>query len=366
MKRILHFTVFPVVLLTLFVGCSSNDPKKVTPSPDKLEEIDKTFVAHIKHAEDETAKNTIWRGYDYSTFPQYFIYRDKNKQTKRGLLINPHKTISGATRITDATAKDVAVFRYDAEMAKLSDDLKKGNDLFTFSYKVSGSGYYGQVYDDEGIAYNGSSSIELAVHEVFHKYQDKWKSASGHVQDEANYPINNQLLPLQLLTMEIAKRLPAETNQATLDDYLAMYVAIRSEEIKLDTSPKKLVKNMANWQENYEGTAKYVEYMVSKDLFSDFAKSFEVTSTESMKTKSDMRGYFAWGIWYYTGASVTHLLKSKGVNVEAAVEEGKTLYDLASETLNLTDAQKAVALQKAKDVFGWSNLVTESNRLLAL
>jgi hypothetical protein len=189
----------------------------------------------------------------------------------------------------------------------------------------------------------------------------------GAIQDEDNYPINNQLLPLQLMTLAISKKFPTETNAENITKFLSMYVAIRSKEMELDPTSNKLVKNMANPQEQGEGTAKYVDYEIGKQLFTNFDETYDVTSTESITTKSEVRSYFAWGIWYYTGASVVYMLKQKGVDVETEVKNGKTLYDIANETVNLTDAQKETFLDQAKSEFNYNTtIMTETDRLLGL
>jgi len=148
---------------------------------------------------------------------------------------------------------------------------------------------------------------------------------------------------------------------------LSMYIAIRSKEIEVDPSSKKLVKNMANSQEVSEGTAKYVDYTLSKDLFENFDKTYEVMSLGDITSKKEVRSYFAWGIWYSTGAAVVYMLKQKGVNVEEGVKNGKTLYQLASETMNLTNSQKESFLNLARTEFEYSTtIINETNRLLSL
>jgi hypothetical protein len=145
-----------------------------------------------------------------------------------------------------------------------------------------------------------------------------------------------------------------------------MYVAIRSKEMELDPSKDKLVTNMANWQENGEGTAKYVEYMLGQNIFNNYPKTFDADVIKDIKDSEQMRMYFTWGIWYGTGASVVYMLKNMGVEVEELVKDGKALFSMSEELLKLTPKQKEEYLNLAREEFDWKDIELETKRLLEL
>lgn len=368
--RILNFATLIIMIsfLSWISSCSKDDGPITDPTTPtaKVEPIDKTFFAQIKYANENSTK--VWVGYDFSSFPMYYIYREKDGSSPlRGFLVNAPDGIADAVKVAGADANGIKVFRYDAKMEDANEVLKKGNLVFEFDYDIDSNNHYLQAYNEDGVNRSGTSALELGFHEVFHKYQNDWGPIPGQIQDEDNYPINEQLLTLQLMLVEIARKMPGETDSANIDKYLSMYVAIRSKEMELDPTRDKLVKNMANAQESIEGTARYVDFTIAKGVFSNFDTSYEEQPSGSISSKSEMRDYFAWGMWYGTGAAATYMLKQKGVNVENEVEKGRTLFDIANATLALTDAQKNEFLERAKLEFDHNTTMTEeANRLLAL
>jgi len=351
------------------ISCDKDDDDTPTPTnvSNKLEEIDKTFFSQIKKSSDIFDKDQIWKSYHFSKHPKYFIFRDKNKKPIRAYVINPLSKLKGGMKITAGDSYDLKLYRYDVGINETNENLKKGNDYFDFSLKVEGEKYYAQIYSEETVKDSKNGAYQFAVHEVFHVFQgEKWTENESAIQDEKNYPLTKDLLALQILTTKIAAKMPLEKDKTKLENYLKMYVAIRSEEIRLDPTTKKLVKNMANEQEKGEGTAKYIEVMNSYQVDPNFKGAFNSSSTEFIKTKKDLRSQFAFGIWYDTGAAATYMLKTIGVDVESEISTGLTPYDMAVKKLKLTEIQKKTALKNAKDEFGWDDIVKEEQRLLSL
>lgn len=372
-KRKLNLTWSLLLLLILVINysCSKDDTLEDiidSSSSIKIEQADKAFFSQIKKAGVEYDKNEIWNGYTFSSTPMYFIFRDKDKKAVRGYLINPPKAIIGATKITGDNAQGLNVYRYDKDAKKLNEDLKKGNDAYTFDFVIDGTKYYGQEYTEKSVNDKLNGAILLGTHEVFHTFQFKnWTLKQSAIQDEKNYPINKDLLALQIMTLKIAAKMPKITDKAEVKKYLKMYVAIRAKELKTDPSSQKLVLNMANEQENGEGTARYVETMVGYKIISDFKATFGGgENTSELTKKEDVRQFFAFGIWYSTGGAVTYMLKNQGLKIEETVAKGKTLYDIAKEYVNLTDVQLATAFQNAKTEFGWDAIQKEAKRLADL
>ena len=64
---------------------------------------------------------------------------------------------------------------------------------------------------------------------------------------------------------------------------------------------------------------------------------------------------------------LTNCSKDDDANNGVDVENGKTLYQIASETFNLTDAQKETFLDQAKTKFNYNTTISEeADRLLSL
>lgn len=361
--QITSFALATATLLTMACGDAAEPDKS---SDGTAETIDKLLFSHIKKAQENSEK--VWKGYKFDTYPMYLVHRAKESAAPtRGFLISSRE-VAGAKLIPEADAGGLKVYRYDAGLSKAQEALKKGNGVFEFEFDVEGHTHYLQAYTDAEVdRTSGSSSIELAFHEVFHQFQFGWTNPDGAVQEEDKYPLTQELLPLQLMTLAISKKMPGVTDTAEIDKYLSMYVAIRTEEIKQDPSPGKLVKNMANPQEAAEGSAKYVDFEVSKDLFDKFDATYDIGTTASITSKADARSFFAWGIWYATGAAAIYMLKKKGVDVEAGLKAGKTPFDLATTSLNLTEAQMSASLAAARAEFAFDTTLTEeAKRILAL
>jgi len=226
------------IVLTLFVVSCEKD-EQMTPTPDSmdnpvdetpsdsgtsLEAVDKTFLTQVRKAADEYEKNEIWNGYDFAKRPMYLIYVDKDKKPQRGYIVNANKTFEGATKITgnDALGLDLHAFNKDVE--KAFNQLKEennGNGLFDFYFDIEGEKHYLQIYNDQSVADVLNPALTLAVHEVFHIYQfDLWEFTPNALQDQENYPITEDLLGLQILTANIAAKMPVETDKDKVLEYL--------------------------------------------------------------------------------------------------------------------------------------------------
>ncbi|OJJ21312.1 hypothetical protein BKI52_12170 [marine bacterium AO1-C] len=351
------------------IACKKNEEVKPNTSTVSVSTNDKTFFAQLKKTGDEFAKGNIWRGYNFDKTPMYLVYRDASGTPVRGYLVNPISTIAGAVKVSEADNQGLNVYRYDAMINQANTKLKAGNDAFEFNYKIEGNDYYLQAYADQDIA--NYEAISLATHEVFHTFQftSAWSPNPGELQDEQNYPINADLLSYQLLLLKIAEKMPKETDQAKIKSYLEMYVALREAEMKLDPSPSKLVRFMANNQEEGEGTARYIEYAVNYRVFSDFTSkrpSFVDVNSVEITSQRQVRSTFAFGIWYSTGAAVAYMLDNQGVDIATQIQSNKNVYEVAVAHLNLTEAQKTAALNQAKVEFNWTSIQQEAARLMAL
>ncbi|HAS41285.1 MAG TPA: hypothetical protein DCS93_12440 [Microscillaceae bacterium] len=356
--------------MALIVGLLTTSCKKkeeVTIAPPSIN--DKIFFSQLKQASDELAKGDIWRGYNFDKMPMYFVHRDAEGTPTQGYLVNPVEPVLGATKVNDTESKGLDVYRYDLAMGQADEQLKAGNGLFDFYYPIGDTDYYLQAYTDEQVGDNWA--ITVAVHECFHVFQraGTWTTNSGAVVDRDNYPITQELLSYQLLLLKIAEKMPQETDKAQLRTYLEMYVALREQEMKLDPSRGQLVKFMANNQEEREGSAQYVEYLVSARILSGYTTqrpSFTNINLAQLFFQPQVKQAFSFNIWYGTGAAALYMLASQGVDIETQVQTDKNVYEVAAAYLNMAETQKSTVLEQAKVEFDWASIQKEASRLWAL
>ena len=369
------------LLLLLFGSCQkekdnndtsqTNQDKETATVAETPNNIDQKLFKQLKYVNDNSDK--IWPGYDFSSYPKYFVFEDslEDPPLRRGYLFDPKREVTDAKKIADEYNQGANVYRYDKAIEQASSALQR--QLFDMRFNIDDEDYYMQAYNKDQVEGKGiHNAAELPAHELFHMFQyDVWKhDLTLYRQDADKYPITLELLPLQLMVREIAKKMPREKNPEAIDKYLSMYVAIRSEAMALDPTPEKMVENMANSQERLEGSAKYLEHYLGKEIFtaSDFTSFYSGPDYTSLSSKESVKQFFAWGIWYYTGAGVVYMLKQKGVNdLEDQLKNGKTLYQIAEALLNLSAEEKEMFLEQAKTEFDYTATIRpESERLLAL
>lgn len=371
----IYAMIITIVMGIILSSCGGSNDEMISPTtPDNtptpsisldVNEIDRTFFKQIKEAGDIYDKNEIWNGYDFSKRTMYYIFKDANGKPQKGFLINPHREVSGAIKVEGDLAEGLTVYQYDAVIDDAEATLKKGNGEYDFDYVIDGGKYYLQSYTDASITDILNGSIVLSAHEQFHQYQfDHWTHFGK--QDEDNYPLTADLIALQILTMKIAEKLPAEQDQNKIREYLKMYVAIRDQEMEFDPSADKLVRNMANAQETFEGSARFIEYSAANEIINGFDPQFSSGGTSSLSTKSDVRFQFAFGIWYGTGAATAYMISTLTNNIESETAKGISFYDQAVSLLDLNDTEKESALNAAKTEFNWTEISAEASRLMAL
>lgn len=385
MKKTTLCNLSLVLLLSLSItACGSgSDTKKVTPTPaptpaptlpsntELAEVIDESMFAQIKRAMDAIETKNIWPEYKYKDVAHYMV-RTENKNAVTAFVINPQSKIDGAQVVGKNENKGLNVVKFEGQMNVANDKLKTGNGIYDFDYKIANKDYYLQAYSKENTLDNGKESPELiglSTHEVFHDFQRAWTHPSDYVQKESDYPLTKELLELQLLTLEIFKDFPNNQNKDQLKEALKQYVAIKTEEIKLDPSAEKLVKNMGLGQELFEGTARYVETLAIRAGYEEqknrkFA-DIRFEHVKDIKSKQTLRQTFAFGIFYSTGANVTYLLKQAGYSI-ADLKSGKYPYDAARELLNMTEVETNEALARAKKHASWGEIQKVATRLVTL
>jgi len=314
----------------------------------------------------------LWGGqYRFDTWPLYIV-DVTGSDSPQGYLVNPPSVPAEARRVTGEAAQGLTVYRYDDRATQAS---RTDNDLFDFFFDVDGAEYSMMLIDDWGAATleNGSGDwIMTLVHETFHAYQiTTWRDPAGYIQDEQGYPITTDIVALGLLETKIVSAAYKTTDREDTERYLRMFVAARTEKMRVDPSPQQLVRYMDNPQEHGEGSARYIEVKMMEVFDPEFpARLFELyvdmTLEWGFESAADVRDYFAFGMWYETGAIVLRMMDTLGIDYVDALAAGQTPYDIAADHFSMSDAQLGAALGDAQTEFDWSGIQSEAQRYAAL
>ncbi len=356
--------------LTLFLGaCSEDTPGTTGPTGDgsQAESVDETLFAQIKGYADVLATGNIWQGYDYGAVRQYIIYVSGN-EPKRGFIINPSGSPSGATKLADSERAGLDVWRYDGAMQKAYDQLNGsgGNGAYDFGFEIDGTKYYVQSYTDDQVA-APYEAVDLSVHETFHGDQNAWTELTNWNQDVANFPMTQELVELQMLVGEIFRDMPnTTTDKAEMRKMLEQYVAIRAREIAIDPSSGKLIENFEIAQEQVEGSAKYLEVMAHRAHFKNTKPIADYGLMElGPTTRTEAKDLIAQTVTYNTGGTALYLLNELGVDIEQ-MRQGKTPYELAIAFLGMSQSERDAALAAAKGHAKWGEIQTEAKKWMGL
>ncbi len=358
------FTFLLPFTLLVFLGCDSDDdlPSQPNNAPANLvDAIDLKYFNQLKTLSDLYAQNEIWKNYKFVDFSHYLI-RQEAGQPPKGFVINPTSVTSAMTKIDESSTNGLNVYRFEDQIENAIQQLNQGNGLFDFNYKIDGNNYYLQLYNTNEV--ESSEAIALNVHENFHQFQFGWHEKPTAFQDFDNFPVNQDLLQLQLLAVEILRGIEQITDDTIIRELLGQYVALRTEEIRLDPTSNQLITNHSNYQEMIEGTAKYIEVtaLSTSGLFPNTSFEFVNTSIldrEGLNTREKVRELVGQLVFYDTGSAVIYMLKKLGIEIEK-LENNLYPYDLAVDFLKLSDQQMADALAKAKTHTKWDQIQTKA------
>ncbi len=345
-------------------NATSQKPSKPT-SPDSentslTDQYDREMIQQIAKAGKKIQEKQIWLDYGkwYQAAPIYMLRtQDKDStQPLKAFAFNPISPSKDFQKLGNNEAFGLNVFRNDANIHLHNDKLNKGNGAFDFELGFEGTSYYAQKYHRLEMSPDhvdhGNKTIDrnltLNIHENFHKYQGKhFKSPTSYVQDMVNYPVNQELIELKLHTLQIFQGLPKTLSSEEAKRILSQYVALTRKQIAIDTSEKKLVEHMGLWQELYEGTARYVEVLAQRELFSHTKETsfvYDWFLKAEYTTAKDVHSEFSFGIFYQTGASATWLLKQAGYDLKK-LEQGISPYHAAISLLDANTDYDAILNQ---------------------
>ena len=391
--------VFPLAFsILLLVSCQ----KSVLEIPEEQEKTTKTPVAtspltnqvdiefFSRLGQLASVSDLVWKGYKMEKMPMYFIYTNFAGDPIRAYVINPRggspeANLEGIKKITGTPFE--AIYRYDGEMEDALVSINQINQFFDFDYELNdGRKYYIQVYENDNRLGNNDLKefTNMATHEVFHAYQFKnyvsIYDASTPVNNTGNfgreYVLSKPILSAQIATLELAQKIQDENDPEVLSTYLKTFIAIRSEEISINSSNTNdtYLLDLANLQENREGSAKYVEYISQikgpADIDSKKLVNFTTMDLKKYFTTSGLaKGYFNFGIWYDTGSAFIHALDKLNqipLLKQKILKESKSPYAIAKAHFKLSSKEMEIILQEARGLLDWEMINSETDRIFPL
>ncbi|NOH97585.1 hypothetical protein [Vibrio sp. 99-70-13A1] len=331
-------------------GCNSNNPKKNTPTTtptasntELADSVDERMIHDIKKSMVYLDENKVWKGFDYKSKPHYMVRVDSNGNPETAFIINPQSKVSGAQKLGSNESLGLNVYKYEAQMHTANDKI--GSVGYYFDYVIDGNKYYTQTYSVKDTIVSNSlfSFSKLTAHEIFHSYQvgsfKKLDWCQQYMDSDFNskYPFEEEILVRQIAQLDLFEGLPHKVTKAEATEKLKRYIALKFDEMRVDITPEKMAKNMGLCQERGEGTAQYIETMISKYAYKNNEASFVYginAHSDDFDNKS-MQMFFKWGIFYSTGASATWLLSELGYDITQL--ESTTPYHAAKTLLKMSD-----------------------------
>ncbi|MFY8349265.1 hypothetical protein AAEU29_01815 [Pseudoalteromonas sp. SSM20] len=370
-------------ILAVIAGCnneSNNSTSKPTVSTGQASKIDEMFFQQIKQAGEY---DTPWQGYQFDKVGMYLIHAE-DKQVKNAYIVNAKETIP------DAVALDkhygITVQQLNEESVAAHDKLLEGNGLFDFYYKINNHQYYLQSYSEQSVNISDmliTPAISLAYHEAFHIYQhNTFKQPTGREQldfDELwKYPLDEEMVTLKVMLLALMSDLPNKvlSSEETLH-FIKQYTVLTDEMMRIDSS--RTGDASTGWvykhglgQELFEGRALYVDVMMSREVISSHKyKPFSLLNPlrldeeqygyKQISSKKEKEQYFAFNMFYESGASIIWLLLNYGIDPKQ-LENGRYPYSIANEIANLSEQDSYYLLRDLKQTTLWHQAEQSAKR----
>ncbi len=374
------FLINALLILSLLVSCNKDEEivdgnetiKEEVVGATEISTIDKQLLTQIKKAGDLFDTKEVWNDYYFSTMPMYLLHKNQAGNVDRGIIINPQGNITDAIEITEENNQDLKVYRYDNDMNKAFELINSdmGNGLYDFNFIIEGKEYYIQIYTDKEVvagenlqAYPGGffdvtkvtfGTIDFLIHENFHTFQEQtFGVAKNKTNKKQAITLSKELLELRTLMHQIFKDFPnGNFNQSDLEEKLKQYVAIRTKQLEYTGT-------FYNDTENREGTARYVEKMALRTLFTERASESFIEGTVleddyGITTKQILQDVFNFQLSYEIGASACFALNNIKRSALDDINTGKTIYDVSKELFNMDNIELEKHLQNAKNSVDWN------------
>lgn len=347
------------IILLSSINCIFSQEKYTLDSNDyKALKVCDGVINLFKQNHDE-----IWSGYDLSRMPFLFYMPDK-----WSLVFNYKGTISDFQKYPD-------------DWPDLGTDVQihfgKYKDLagqLAFSFKVDTLDLVAIPFPFQN--YSVNDLFGFVVHEAFHQYQH-YTFGEISWQREERYPIqdsvNTSLAYIEMKLVMDAYRDAVENELSECKELVKMFVVVRDFRWK-QNSP--YLYEYEQGLEINEGTAKYVEVKSLLLLNNLITKGFSETKNpdillnefnsrvngNSISSENMPRNRV-----YFVGSTEGLLLDYFGIKwKELAQKAGPdfAFYKLMSEYLNLDSNEYGILLEKAKDKYGYKDIVSSSSKLI--
>jgi hypothetical protein len=323
-------------------------------------EVDSQLFVQFNSSLNALKVQSIWGGYGnyLSKAPTYMLRLDEKSSTPvTAFLINPNRAPDGAQKLGVNESGALNIYKYEPNMHVFHDAINKGNGAYERQYSFNGAKYYLQVYKPSETFVEGvhqRNTIALAVHEMFHDYQDEhFKYPANHFNELTGYPVNVEQITYKLAVLDLFKSLPKVMTQEEATTMLKQYIALTQEQINIDTSTKQYAKNMGLGQELFEGSAWYVEVMALRNALPNFSDLKFVESyafTTNYQNRESVESQFGWGYFYPSGAAAIYALKAAGYDINK-LESGITPFDAAKQVVGQFDVSATLNQIKQSDKF---------------
>ncbi len=315
----------------------------------------------------------LWDGsFDFANQPLYIVDVPEG-ESPRGYLINPPSVPEGADPITGDSAQGVIAYQYDADAEEASDVQ---NSLFALFFDIGGNDYTVMLTSDQNedvpsefrLNVENDQWIATFTHEAFHGHQiADWADPPGAIQDFENYPLTSETIALAMLELNIVNAALHTNEPGDHERLLKMYVAARTEGMRIDPSTAKLTRNMANAQEHSEGTARYTEVKMFEAFDPDYPKQFHGPQLAPfLDFNADLAEHagqvFSFGMWYETGAIALRMMDTLKIDFRNALAEGETPFGIAEAHFGMSDAELAEVLSDAQSEFDWDKLQADAGQ----
>jgi len=351
MKKLL---LLPII--SLIISCETEKQEEIGFDSIYEEKIFK------KISDLNTVNDQYWSGYNsISELPliiQFFTDVDDFNSTY--IVNDPPSLPDGSVKLNVSTF-GLNIYRNNAitdEIANMVEPLRS-----FASIELQGNQYFLMRQRDPRSTYDEFKNVDdnwiptILNHELFHYFQfdiQQW-GWSGQEYIEAEF--TPELISHLLLLSEISVQAYSAPDSEYLN-YLKLYCAIMQTLMEIDSNG--FIRNSAQYSERIEGSARYVEHFTANATIYPTI-NFDPTHSwnEQLKSTSDgdiVNYIFQTRIWYHTGAIATHLLRSKGIDVENEYRAGKTPFQLTESLLNLTNQETVDALTEAKNSVNWYNI----------
>ncbi len=314
----------------------------------------------------ETQSGEIWNE-DYRLDQMALMYvRTDGVNDQYAYLIN-HPTaaeLDGAQLVELPEELDLPdVYRFD-EIPNASRVAQ--NPHFDFNAPIAGEETYVMKYttpqvDEFASPVSHDWSLYVA-HEGLHDDQDEWNETPSNGQDTAGYPLEADHIALIMLENEVIKAALTAEDEATREQAIKQFVAVRQTRINRWDS----VRLLDLPQEQIEGTARYIEHTLGSLL--DYDRTNLTSFAESIYPvpETRVRESLAFGRFYETGAALTHLVDQVGIeNWTLAIENGQSQFDLLADHYGMTDAELEKMLDEAKATYSFAEMAEKAESIAA-